>query len=225
MSSHSFILNGVSVWGPFAKSNYNGNIGSCPVTLAAQLGITLQSSPTYGCGGVGGSGSGLAAGYIQTNTWNGMLTMSNHNFWNYCSSIKDVTDGTSNTAFVGEVTVSLNANPHVPSTLSSEVFPGWAGGVGQSPSGLTDLTALGGNEGDECPGAGLSVGNMFRYMDAGYPINSPPSVTIATSDLSFGSWHTGGANFLFADGSVHFISAGIDGNTYQGLGTRPAANC
>jgi prepilin-type processing-associated H-X9-DG protein len=43
-----------------------------------------------------------------------------------------------------------------------------------------------------------------------------------THDLNaFGSQHAGGANFCFADGSVHFISATIDLlNVYQPLSTR-----
>jgi prepilin-type processing-associated H-X9-DG protein len=36
----------------------------------------------------------------------------------------------------------------------------------------------------------------------------------------FKSNHTGGANFLLGDGSVHFISQTIDHRTYQLLGCR-----
>jgi len=36
----------------------------------------------------------------------------------------------------------------------------------------------------------------------------------------FKSRHTGGANFLFGDGSVHFLTQGIDHRTYQLLGCR-----
>jgi len=37
---------------------------------------------------------------------------------------------------------------------------------------------------------------------------------------AFGSRHTGGANFAFADGSVHFLSQSIDRRTYCVLGCR-----
>jgi prepilin-type N-terminal cleavage/methylation domain-containing protein/prepilin-type processing-associated H-X9-DG protein len=36
----------------------------------------------------------------------------------------------------------------------------------------------------------------------------------------FKSWHPGGANFVFADGSVHFLNQTIDMRTYQLLGSR-----
>jgi prepilin-type processing-associated H-X9-DG protein len=51
---------------------------------------------------------------------------------------------------------------------------------------------------------------------------SVPMEGFKTHDLNaFGSQHIGGANFCFADGSVHFISATIDlVNVYQPLSTR-----
>ena len=40
------------------------------------------------------------------------------------------------------------------------------------------------------------------------------------NDTSFGSEHPGGANFLLCDGSVRFITNGIDFRTYQSAATR-----
>jgi len=41
---------------------------------------------------------------------------------------------------------------------------------------------------------------------------------LSPSDYSFGSKHPGGANFLFGDGSVKFISETIDTTLYARLG-------
>ncbi len=35
----------------------------------------------------------------------------------------------------------------------------------------------------------------------------------------FGSWHPGGANFLFCDGSVHFLFDSLPLPLFQALGT------
>jgi prepilin-type N-terminal cleavage/methylation domain-containing protein/prepilin-type processing-associated H-X9-DG protein len=43
---------------------------------------------------------------------------------------------------------------------------------------------------------------------------------VGTVAFGFKSRHTGGANFLFGDGSVHFLSEGLDMWTYQVLGAR-----
>ena len=57
---------------------------------------------------------------------------------------------------------------------------------------------------------------------AGPRINSrlDQSVTGAVMEVSFGSYHTGGATFGFTDGSVRFISETIDIQTYRALGSR-----
>ena len=39
------------------------------------------------------------------------------------------------------------------------------------------------------------------------------------NDLFFGSYHSGGAHFVFADGSVHFLNDSIDFQIYQDLAT------
>ncbi len=45
-----------------------------------------------------------------------------------------------------------------------------------------------------------------------------------TAHIAARSYHTGGVNVCFADGSVHFISDGISFQTWQALGTRAASD-
>lgn len=56
------------------------------------------------------------------------------------------------------------------------------------------------------------------------PFGGPNPVAVAEGDLvktgSFGSSHTGGAQFLLGDGSVRFISENIDTQTLHALGNR-----
>jgi prepilin-type N-terminal cleavage/methylation domain-containing protein/prepilin-type processing-associated H-X9-DG protein len=93
--------------------------------------------------------------------------------------IADVTDGTSNTLMIGE------------RDLANQAGAVWAGRV--TTSGVASV-----------------IGRPT------WPINTPygGGNTCCTSDTvctryAFSSLHTGGANFAFCDGSVHFLPSGI----------------
>lgn len=148
----------------YGKSNYAGNIGN---------------AFTPGCATPKGS--------VQ----NGILLYANDNSSTWVVRMGDITDGTSNTIGVGEVSVSANVTS---STNNNGHYPIWAGGNGSGCSGM--------------------AGSTFRFVDASYPINNK------TTNFAFGSQHTGGANFLLMDGSIRFISEGVNTTTYHYLGSR-----
>ena len=70
----------------------------------------------------------------------------------------------------------------------------------------------------------LRFGTNFRVTKN--PLNTPPGQGAylgggtCGQNAAFGSNHPGGANFLFADGSVHFLKNSIDPATYWALSTR-----
>ena len=116
-------------------------------------------------------------------------------------SIAEVTDGLSNTLFVGER--SSKSAKHATGTL-----PGICTWVGALPGGDLD---------GESP-ALFVLGHTGEPADPHKP-NSPQSDGFFHAE-DFTSKHSGGVNFLFGDGSVKFITDSIDGQTWVKLGTR-----
>ena len=118
-------------------------------------------------------------------------------------SIAEVTDGLSNTLFVGERSSKFAKQ-----------------GYGTLPGVCTWVGALpGGNFDDETPTPALYIlGHTGKPSDPHKP-NSPQSDGFFHAE-DFTSKHSGGVNFLFGDGSVKFITDSIDGQTWVKLGTR-----
>ena len=120
-------------------------------------------------------------------------------------SIAEVTDGLSNTLFVGE---------------RSSIFAKQA--VGWLPSVCTWVGALPG--GDLLNGIFSGAPALYILGHTGEPSdphkpNSPQAYGFFRAE-DFTSKHSGGVNFLFGDGSVKFITDSIDGQTWVKLGTR-----
>jgi prepilin-type processing-associated H-X9-DG protein len=72
--------------------------------------------------------------------------------------------------------------------------------------------------------AGCYIGHQNIYPDRGggdrptVPDSTPR--TLSANNLPFGSFHPGGANFCFGDGSVSFLQDDLDVTLYLAMGSR-----
>jgi len=122
-----------------------------------------------------------------------------------CSStrIRDLTDGTSSTLMVGE---SYCDPTYV---RDGQGFDYWQFGSPQTGGWDCREGDRGGTEYSE--GLGSCYPKMNGRLD--------PLVPGVLAELSFGSYHIGGAQFSLADGSARFISENIDLDVYRALGS------
>jgi prepilin-type N-terminal cleavage/methylation domain-containing protein len=65
-------------------------------------------------------------------------------------------------------------------------------------------------------GSAVNDPKVFEQRPAADPVEPAGSLRVG----GFGSYHTGGAQFVLADGSVHFLSSNIDPAIYRQLGNR-----
>lgn len=121
---------------------------------------------------------------------------------------KDITDGLSNTVAVMESTyVTSNISSSQRRTTAATQFRDWPTWIGAFGSGQDETVRGNGRTGS--------------------PINArtnPNQMYFANNDDNAFSFHPAGAQFAFADGSVHFLSENLDMATYCNLFDRRDGN-
>jgi len=179
----------------FGKSNYLGCMGS-------NYGGTAPNMPDAYDWNTGVEG-GQSPGSLGRNYWgitmNGVFGADNNNTETWMRRFADITDGTSNTIAIGEVSVSEHVNA---TTTTDTRFPIWAGANGFC-----------------C--AMRRLGGVLRMANSQFYINRRLG---DASDQSFGSQHPGGAQFVYCDGSVSFLSENINTDIYSYLAGRNDGN-
>ena len=119
-------------------------------------------------------------------------------FRNHSVSIAQISDGTSQTLAAGERSQNLSRAT-------------WTGAVTNAAVPLVDLQ---GGDGFDPEGGGALV---LSHTGENHGPNAPSGV--AHGD-QYWARHPGGANFLFADGSVRFVKEVVGFSIFQAVGTR-----
>jgi prepilin-type N-terminal cleavage/methylation domain-containing protein/prepilin-type processing-associated H-X9-DG protein len=212
-------LNGYGSGGGIVNINAGGGVLRTPLAVYMCPSDAWPNNTTDGYGKLnylanmgqdisGGNWSTWGSPVIGSNM-SGIMVQSNNNNNTWATAMTQISDGTSNTVLVGEVTgnndapgVGYTGNPNSNGYSIKEPrrFPIWAGG---NPNGGAS------NQGGQH--------RYFRVMDVAYPLNLKTGVN---ASRCFGSQHTGGANMGMADGTVRFFNSSINGVTYRALGTR-----
>ncbi len=163
--------------------------------------------------------------------------------WTDFLGIKDITDGTANTALMAEIAIGhwdKDANPQAYNIKTVVMQPsGGPGAVWLSPSNNSAMdqmrnVCLNSSASDVAVNTWESRlkgwGSYFqgdqyywRYYNHLLGPNKPWCKN--NGDLNWGarpagSWHPGGANHLMCDGTVRFVTDNVDNVVYRAVGTK-----
>ncbi len=175
--------------------NYVGVYGpSCPFENCGAA-ATFRgncTNPAWGLSGRGNERTTDASQVLGMFNWGGAIIR-----------LRDVSDGTANQLFIGEILMGQSARVN-------EMLPqsAWVDAKSWVNLGYTNIPI-----------------NHFTPLDPGLTSCGPTSDRMRSSgnyavSLGFKSRHPGGANFAFVDGSVRFISQYINQETYTYLSSR-----
>jgi prepilin-type processing-associated H-X9-DG protein len=181
--------------------NYMGVYGpSCPFENCSPT-ATFRANCTNAAWGLSGKGN--------ERTTNASLVLGMFNWGGAIIRIGDVTDGTSNTLLAGEMLMGQNAR--VIEMLDQQ---GWVDAKSWVNLGYTNIPINWFTPLDYSDDLVLNDGPTCSHTD---DFHSASNYAVSQG---FKSRHSGGANFVFADGSVRFLSQFINQETYTYLSTR-----
>jgi prepilin-type N-terminal cleavage/methylation domain-containing protein/prepilin-type processing-associated H-X9-DG protein len=208
------------MWSGHANVNYTGSLGAqCwPSHYGAEISQVVGVSPYSG--DTQGNYFGDAP-YGHGNDYEGKGTYISGVFsrgstvvgTNWSASLAEITDGTANVIAFGESRAPMCSDHGQGGWL--EANSGWVAGTAPPINFPTCV-------GDPIPGANvvLSAYNNGGPGDIWNQANKLYQMDNWATNCGFKSKHPTGAQFLFCDGSVHFLQETINYDTYQRLGDR-----
>jgi prepilin-type N-terminal cleavage/methylation domain-containing protein/prepilin-type processing-associated H-X9-DG protein len=179
---------------PFVNTTTSGRND---IPHVAQIAISSYAT----CAGVLGANNTGADTFGQYSTTDAKHLNDGFADYGFPKKIKAFVDGTSNTFAAGETAYDNDGSWYgaqtVTCTGANPMFNAWSTNLRMSSNFRVTKNPL-----NTLPGAGYSAGGLCG------------------TNAAFGSRHPGGGNFLFVDGSVHFIKNTINMPVYWALSTR-----
>ncbi len=178
----------------------------------ALWGKIMQSTNYYGVAG-SAFGRGDTEQYVGTKgTLNGATNRDGCLFLDSKVKLGDISDGTSNTFLVGERWYQSR----------SWLIGGRSTSTVHTPTTGTYMYSVRNIDSEYPPNSQFTGGYYISHVTYG---DNPPMAPggqqiLSLHDVYWGSFHPAGINFLYADGSIHFISDDIDGGTWEAYGSR-----
>ena len=180
------------VRGAWAQASYSGNLGSQLVTSNSGSCNTFTTVNIHRMPG-GWANRGSSS---DVNRVNGLFSRHGIDI-----RLASITDGTSNTIMVGEVLMDCTSH-----TSGWWNFDGGGNAHASTSAPLNTMTTC--------------ARNQQEAIDRGYLNPQCWQKNNWNYSWGFRSKHPTGAQFAFADGSVHFLNQTIDYATYQYMGSR-----